>query len=177
MSLSDYINFDSLYSSDDLNEDETFPGTKDDYFQIIVDERISSELKIDGKELINSVNLGSCVDLDEEEYGELIDLDSTEVEAFYLHENGYLFYISLNDEDLYQKTIQMFGLIDTETDEYVFVGCLDAHPFVRTNKFLYDNSDGSGPELDEELEQDYSAENLLETMQKFYGDFCKNKFH
>ena len=59
---------------------------------------------------------------------------------------------------------------------YVIVGVFRSHPFVETNEFRFDNSDGSGPGVifDEEFDD---VELIVINLVKYYHEFTRNKYH
>lgn len=57
-------------------------------------------------------------------------------------QNYHICYINISEEDD-DKTFEIFGLIDDDTQDYIFVGLDENHPFLCTKHFEYFQSDGS----------------------------------
>jgi len=73
----------------------------------------------------------------------LTDNDNFEIvhSVFYKSEPYYLFFLNLNYEsDSLQFSIT--GLINTETNEYIFIGSDSEHYFIHTDTFTYADSSG-----------------------------------
>ena len=82
--------------------------------------------------------------------------------------NTYVFYFVIGD-------IDVIGII--EDKNFTFVGTSGSHPFISTNNFIYDNSDGSGPWIQEYLNGDYSYTNLYTACTKYYDEFIHDQHH
>jgi hypothetical protein len=85
--------------------------------------------------------------------------------------NASLTAIDCEYEDMYGQ----FLILITET-EYVVVGVYEGHPFIETKHVIYDNSDGSGPDLFEDIkkiEPKLLASNLI----RYYNEFLNDEYH
>ncbi|BCS82558.1 hypothetical protein QLL95_gp0069 [Cotonvirus japonicus] len=72
----------------------------------------------------------------------------------------------------------MFGLVNLKSSRYVFCGCGGSHPFVATNDFTYDNSDGSGPIISNNFDKcEITSDLLLNLLSKYYKNFCGDSYH
>jgi hypothetical protein len=68
-------------------------------------------------------------------------------------------------------------VIDKVERRFVFVGIEGEHPHCGTNDFIYDNSDGSGPESLDESGSPPTPENLIKSARKRLVEFCQDQFH
>jgi hypothetical protein len=66
-------------------------------------------------------------------------------------------------------------MIALNNTDYLIVGVNNTHPFILTNDFIYDNSDGSGPEY--MVKKKYDVNNIITQFQKYYKEFCDNDYH
>lgn len=71
-------------------------------------------------------------------------------------------------EDMYGQ----FLILITDT-EYVVVGVYEGHPFIETKHVIYENSDGSGPDLFDKIEAKLLASNLI----RYYNEFLNDEYH
>lgn len=80
-----------------------------------------------------------------------------------------LYFISIGGEE----GCQFIGLLDINKN-YVVVGCNSSHPFIITNEFVYNNSDGSGPLI---RPKNINAKRLLRALDKYYDEFSQDQHH
>lgn len=91
-----------------------------------------------------------------------------------------LFYI---DFDIDYVDIQMFGLVNLVDGQFIFCGNHQEHPFIATNNFGYDNSDGSGPTITDKLSKKLAKkdseepDSMLNVMTKIFNGFCLDVWH
>ncbi len=61
-------------------------------------------------------------------------------------------------------------MVDRRDREFVFVGVIGGHPHCGTAHFSYDNSDGSGPNLFDDEDNDEDEEEVEAGEEEDYGD-------
>ena len=83
--------------------------------------------------------------------------------------NTYLISCSVEVEDY---EVDFIMAIDDQ--QYLVVGNENAHPFIETNKFLYINSNGSGPHI---LPAEITFKNLFANFSELYTSFMNNNYH
>ena len=99
------------------------------------------------------------------------------------NEDRYIiFFLSLvndidNDIDNDNCHQHILCLIDTTNARYIVLGDSGSHPFMVTNNFIYGNSDGSGPDITQEMNDDYTAGNILAMMTKYFKEFASDDYH
>lgn len=72
--------------------------------------------------------------------------------------------------------LQMLGIIDNKTNNYLIIGTDNYHPFYHNNKISYFNSDGSGPDMD--IEKVYlSPKKIIKQIKYYFPLFADNDFH
>ena len=79
-----------------------------------------------------------------------------------LHTNQFVvntlcFFVLIKSKEN-EDEIEILGLINTDTQKYVFLGCSGSHPFIATYDFTFGNSDGSGPIIKHDLLRDQSSD-------------------
>jgi hypothetical protein len=204
--LVDETESESSESDDEKNDDECIINKYIDFNEIVdnIDESIEAdnkiflmqddncencvdnEIKKVNKKKINKIisMITKANDCDYEEHYEDLKIKKKIKKQMELIINKYvayksdeyiIFFLTLSGKDSYSG-ITMLGLICTETNEYVFLGCLCGHPYLATNEFTYDNSDGSGPSLIEEIKK-YDVQILLKYLKKYYKEFILDKYH
>lgn len=75
-------------------------------------------------------------------------------------------------------------IIAHNNTDYVIIGSLTSHPFVMTNKFIYENSDGSGPDFfpkhgvtSNHRVKKLTSNEIYDKLTEYYESFVNNKFH
>ena len=103
------------------------------------------------------------------------DDDYTTVASVY-HDNvgSYIFSADLMDDDYVDFTY--IFVYDQNTDEYLIVGERSSHPNVIHKRFVYTNSDGSGPGLSVDVTPE-SGKNLINMAAKYQEKFLSNIYH
>ncbi len=71
---------------------------------------------------------------------------------------------------------QMLGLFDTENNKFIFCGNIGMHPYIITNNFIYDNSDGSGPDISKMINCE-DSDTIISRLNKYFTKFCKDLYH
>ena len=100
--------------------------------------------------------------------------------AFYESKTYYVLFFSLNYEEE-GITLSLTGIINKNTEEYLFIGCRDEHYFIHSNEFSYGDSAGEAncdiyvinPDLDfkeythksNKLISKSKVENILKSLQ------------
>jgi hypothetical protein len=85
---------------------------------------------------------------------------------------GYIQTVESSDD-----AIHLYLYLDLTKKCFLFVGATGLHPFVVTDKFTYDNSDGSCPFFVMTKPEDTNAQIILLKMEKFTKEFCHDWFH
>lgn len=85
--------------------------------------------------------------------------------------------ISIIITRLYPESIdddydQIIGLFTN--DNIIILGVLMGHPKIETNDIVYNNSDGSGPDIIDDINNPHS---LSKNLVKYYNAFLKDEFH
>lgn len=176
--LSMYIDFESIIIDREglsIEEGSVFmPYMKRRQQNWFCDQPVKQNLYLAYEKFINEVSRLKFIKRDYiyllEAKGEK-DSDKEFEEHYFETKNGkyllYAFILPFCDTEL-------IGLMDMTTTKYVVLGCRFSHPFVHTNDFSYNNSDGSGPEIITKV----TPKNLITCLQKYYEGFCgANSFH
>lgn len=95
-------------------------------------------------------------------------------ECYFKSENSQYILYGIFIKDEYDSHCDFIGVFDTTTEEYAVVGCNGEHPFIITNDFAYDNSDGSGPTIRPKIKD---ADTLMKAFVKYYRRFCRDEYH
>lgn len=74
-------------------------------------------------------------------------------------------------EDMYGQ----FLILITDS-EYVVVGVYEGHPFIETKHVIYGNSDGSGPDLFDDIDK-IDAKLLASNLIRYYNEFLNDEYH
>lgn len=94
--------------------------------------------------------------------------------SFYKSTNYYVCYFVVEDDD---NDLIFLGLMHKKTKRYLFIGTAGSHPFIATNDFIYDNSDGSGPCIDEIIGTDFNVYKLITTICSYFVEFTNDVYH
>lgn len=94
---------------------------------------------------------------------------------FYKSSNHYVVYFNVEDDD---DELVFLGVANKTTENYLFLGSCGEHPFITTNHFVYDNSDGSGPNIPKFMgKKKITVHQILITMMKYYTEYTNNQYH
>jgi len=197
--LSDYIDFNKFTS--DLNENEC-GGYNESYFTKrspdyiwIDDAKVDENMKQSALLLI--LNAKNYYYFDYDENIQIVNNEVRMIKKLYrsADKRYIVFYMVLymhyenedEDEDEeevvhddyidYDDGVTMFGVVDTVTDQYVFLGSSHAHPFISTNNYVYGNSDGSGPNIHGDMNNVFTTDNIFCYMLKYYKEFTDDHYH
>jgi hypothetical protein len=66
------------------------------------------------------------------------------------------------------------GIFDTITNKYVTVGCCSGHPFVVTDEFIYNNSDGSTSDI---VPNSNNPKEIIKQLHEYYIVLCQDRNH
>ncbi len=167
--LDDYIDFEELLKMDCIDNDQTiFTGPMIADREHFIDEEISTST---GKKILKNFDLDQLSKF--KHFIPDTDRDINTTVFYKSPTNDYLFYMDADGD----SSLQIFGLVNHSDAEYIFLGCDGSHPFIMTKYFLYGNSDGSGPDFEDELADNYSAKNIFKLMKKYHREFCNNDYH
>jgi len=158
MNLNKVVNF-SYFDAEELegisdNDTSYILYERDDDLPYYVDHQIQNRkgdrkkcIKQSNKylEFINNVsqhlNENTCTKLKNKYISESSENFSLDQHIFYKSSPYYIFFIRLvyGDDD---ATVSLLGIIDTNTEEYIFLGSENEHYFVHTDLFSYADSSG-----------------------------------
>jgi hypothetical protein len=115
------------------------------------------------------------------------------IDCKHIHTNDYNYkYITFeNSDDEILMAIKYISVCETmdlilliREDYFAIVSCINYHPHVETPNFIYYNSDGSGPDIlsdnnDNSIMNGESTNPLLlfQNLVKYYNDFTQNLHH
>lgn len=176
MSLRDHINFTAILDDSELIDVECGDVFKsvnrsNEYCDEKVDKKSCKTYNkflsmVSGQKFkkINRQYLQKCIDKDSE-----YDVKSLR-ETYYKSDEGMF---------LYKFELEMcfdcicLGVWNPETNQYVAIGARCGHPFIITDDFSYNNSDGSGPDITFKG----SANSTIATIIKYFNQFSTNSYH
>ena len=87
-----------------------------------------------------------------------------------------VFYVLIKSKEN-NNEIEILGLVNADTQKYVFLGCSGSHPFIATCDFTFGNSDGSGPTIKHDLLRDQSSDRILNLIDKYFNEFVSDDYH
>ena len=170
--FTNYIDFRNLINTECLDDDNIFIGMKSKVYKEYCDAKINSKLSRSGAKVFSDIVPEKMILL-KNVYDKMPPC--IKKSYFYEYRDTYLFFIVMDTE--FDNCLEMFGAINDEPEKYTFLGNIGSHPFIVSNYFRYDNSDGSGPNIIGDLRKDYSANNILQVMKRYYDSFCGNSYH
>lgn len=188
--IPDRIRNKHLKVMEDLTHDE-YREIPDTFFQPIIDNFTSIRAKfLDIDEQNNKINMQEFIcdsdsDMTSYQYDDETTKPELKASKFYQSRSRecLLFYVLiLNDlgNGCACEEIEMIGLVDFNKSRFVFCGINNYCPFLVTNSFIYDNTDG--PCILEELSlldkikpSKITYKKLLKQLKKYYNAFANNE--
>lgn len=136
--------------------------------KLFQDVKVKNEYKLSGLNVINKFKTLKFNRNNELE-STIMKYDHIVKVRAYDSDSDILLYIKSSYDDNDTEYIMLLS-----ENEFVIVGNVGSHPLIHTDKFVYDNSDGSGPE---NLVKVISVNNLLVRAKKYYVRFCNDSYH
>jgi hypothetical protein len=154
------------------NENELFFDSSE--IEHYIDEKIPESKQKKYIDIINNL-LTHCADYDEVEF--------EDIDGIFFRNNkygtpdvtfGYLKYDNYNGDTEYAYVLSQNGY----EKAFMVMGNLGSHPYIITDEFVYDNSDGSGPnKFNIQNENKVTSDLIIHKIYTYFTLFCDNKFH
>jgi len=75
-----------------------------------------------------------------------------------------------------KSTMDIIGIL--KDTHFIMIGCEGSHPFIICNECKYDNSDGSGPEVFENVKwAELDAKTLVGLAKRLFEEFSQDDYH
>jgi hypothetical protein len=158
------------------------PSKKRGYGNNCCDKPINKNLFLTYQKFIKDVSSKQKFNKKNYHYLELalssVPADDTDIKQFtesYFESNDerYVLYM-INIEYKFVWQCEFLGIFDGILNKYVIVGCCTGHPFVITDEFIYNNSDGSGADI---IPKNDNPEEIIKQLYKYYKNFCQDSYH
>lgn len=139
----------------------------DENVKDFMDKKVNKKYRIPYLDMINNIKSEKFIKYD---FNLMTDGLINHSSIFYetIDKKYLLFNFILKNKDGYH--LQCSGVVNK--DIYLIVGCIRQHPFIVTDTFTYDNSDGSGPDFEANNEND-----ILNNLEKYFKEFCDDIHH
>lgn len=165
---------DSEYLINYLNDDPEEKPEEDELFSD------SSPIKSYCDKKVSKSSQGKFIEILDELIGCSFDYEEfefTEIEGkFYkCEENEIIFgYAKCGKED----HVYIVSKIESDGEAFMMIGNVGSHPFIVTDTFVYDNSDGSGPNMFNIKDINKVNDDLIiHKIYTYFIEFCNNQFH
>lgn len=176
--LSKLINTDYLvkYLTDDAGidgkpeEDQLF--IKSSKIKSYIDKKVPKNLQNKYQDAIDQL-IGYDVDYEEFEFK---DVDG----KFYKSDehNVTFGYLKYDGEDNEKEHVYVLSLNGKDEELFMMIGNAGSHPYIMTDTFVYDNSDGSGPGKFRIQDEDkVSYDIIIHKIATYFTLFCDDSFH